>query len=56
MRTTYVLAALVAVQLGLGLTLAYLGLTPPAQVAHLTVASLLLGSETVLFLLARWSP
>ena len=48
------LAALVAVQIVLGVTLAYAGLTPPAQVAHLTLASLLLGSETVLFLLASW--
>jgi heme A synthase len=55
-RVTYVLAGLVAVQIGLGLTLAYLGLTPPAQIAHLTAASLLLGAETVLLLLARWWP
>jgi cytochrome c oxidase assembly protein subunit 15 len=54
--TMYVMVALVAAQLGLGLSLAYLGLTPPAQIAHLTAASLLLGAETVLFLLARWLP
>jgi heme a synthase len=55
-RTAYGMAALVVVQVALGLTLAYLGLTPLVQVAHLTAASLLLGAETVLFLLARWLP
>jgi heme a synthase len=55
-RTAYLMAALVAVQVALGLTLAYLGLTPSVQVAHLSAASLLLGAETVLFLLARWLP
>ena len=53
-RAAYAVAALVAVQIAIGLSLAYVGLTPPAQVAHLTAASLLLGAETVLFLLARW--
>ncbi len=47
---------LVVVQIGLGLSMAYAALTPPAQVAHLTVSSLLLGAQTVLFLLARWLP
>ena len=55
-RTAYALAALVAVQIAIGLSLAYVGLTPAAQVVHLTAASLLLGAETVLFLLARWLP
>jgi cytochrome c oxidase assembly protein subunit 15 len=55
-RTTYVMVALVAVQIGFGLSLAYIGLSPPAQIAHLTVASLLLGAETVLLLLSRWLP
>jgi cytochrome c oxidase assembly protein subunit 15 len=55
-RTTYVMVALVAVQLGLGLSLAYVGLTPAMQIAHLSAASLLLGTQTVLFLLARWLP
>jgi len=36
--------------------MAYVALTPAAQVAHLTVSSLLLGAETVLLLLARWLP
>jgi heme a synthase len=53
---TRLTAALVAAQIGLGMTMAYLTLTPPAQVAHLSGSSLLLGSETVLFLLARWLP
>jgi cytochrome c oxidase assembly protein subunit 15 len=55
-RTAYVMAALVVGQLALGITLAYLRLTPSAQIAHLSAASLLLGAETVLFLLARWLP
>jgi cytochrome c oxidase assembly protein subunit 15 len=54
--STYVMVGLVAAQLGLGLSLAYVGLTPPAQIAHLTVASLLLGAQTVILLLARWLP
>jgi heme A synthase len=55
-RTAYVMAALVVGQLALGITMAYLRLTPSAQIAHLSAASLLLGAETVLFLLARWLP
>jgi heme A synthase len=51
-----VLAAFVGVQVLLGASMAYLTLTPPAQVAHLTGSSLLLGAETVLLLLARWLP
>ena len=45
-RTTYVMVGLVLAQLALGLSLAYLGLTPPAQIAHLTAASLLLRDPT----------
>jgi cytochrome c oxidase assembly protein subunit 15 len=45
---------LVACQIVLGAWMAYVALTPPVQVAHLTTSSLLLGAETVLFLLARW--
>jgi cytochrome c oxidase assembly protein subunit 15 len=56
MRTTYVVVGIVFLQLLLGLSLAYIGLTPAAQIAHLTAASLLLGAETVMFLLARWLP
>jgi heme a synthase len=55
-RTAYVMIGLVVVQLALGIAMAYLRLTPAAQIAHLSAASLLLGAETVLFLLARWLP
>jgi cytochrome c oxidase assembly protein subunit 15 len=55
-RATLVVVALVGLQVLLGLTMAYLALTPPAQIAHLTASSLLLGAETVVLLLARWLP
>lgn len=55
-RIAYLTAVLVGVQIALGLTMAYLTLTPFAQVAHLSGSSLVLGAETVLFLLARWLP
>jgi cytochrome c oxidase assembly protein subunit 15 len=55
-RSTVVVIALVALQLVLGVSMAYLALTPVAQIAHLTGSSLLLGAETVVFLLARWLP
>ncbi len=55
-RAAFALAILVAVQIALGLTLAYMGLTPATQIAHLSGASLLLGAETVLLLLVRWLP
>jgi cytochrome c oxidase assembly protein subunit 15 len=55
-RSVNALTALVGAQIVLGLTMAYLALTPPAQVAHLTGSSLLLGAQTVVFLLARWLP
>jgi cytochrome c oxidase assembly protein subunit 15 len=48
--------ALVLAQIALGLVMAYIGLTPAAQVAHLTSSSLLLGAETVLLLLVWWHP
>jgi cytochrome c oxidase assembly protein subunit 15 len=53
-RAAYAMCGLVFVQVALGVSMAYVGLTPAAQVAHLTASSLLLGAETVLFLLARW--
>jgi cytochrome c oxidase assembly protein subunit 15 len=56
MRAAHVVAGLAVLQVAVGVSLAYVGLTPAAQVAHLTAASLLLGAETVLFLLARWLP
>jgi cytochrome c oxidase assembly protein subunit 15 len=55
-RAAFVMFSLVLVQVGLGVAMAYTGLTPPAQVAHLTASSLLLGAQTVLLLLARWLP
>jgi cytochrome c oxidase assembly protein subunit 15 len=55
-RTTLLLGAFVGLQVVFGASMAYLALTPVAQVAHLTGSSLLLGAETVLLLLARWLP
>lgn len=49
-----VMCGFVLVQVLVGASMAYFRLTPPLQVAHLTASSLLLGSQTVLFLLARW--
>lgn len=51
---TALMCGLVLLQVLVGAAMAYLRLTPPLQVAHLTASSLLLGSQTVLFLLARW--
>jgi cytochrome c oxidase assembly protein subunit 15 len=55
-RVTLVLGGLVGLQVLLGASMAYGALTPPAQVAHLSASSLLLGAQTVLLLLARWLP
>jgi cytochrome c oxidase assembly protein subunit 15 len=46
--------ALMVVQIGLGVVMAYMGLPPAAQVLHLAAASLLLGAQTVVLLLALW--
>jgi hypothetical protein len=43
-----------AVQIGLGVVMAYLALPPFAQVLHLSMASLLLGAQTIVLLLALW--
>lgn len=48
-----VVLALAVLQVGLGILMAYGALLPPAQVGHLTVASLMLGAETVLWLMSR---
>jgi cytochrome c oxidase assembly protein subunit 15 len=56
LQSASAIVALVLAQVGFGLWMAYVALTPAAQVAHLTVASLMLGAETVLLLLARWLP
>ena len=45
---------LTMLQIGLGVVMAYQALPPAAQVLHLTVASLLLGSQTIVLLLALW--
>jgi len=51
-RWSYAVLALAALQVTIGMLMAYGSLTPTAQVLHLTIASLLLGAETVLFLLS----
>ena len=53
-RWTYAAVGLAAAQVGLGLLLAYVALTPPVQVLHLTVASLLMGAQMVQLLIAWW--
>ena len=50
LRWAYVVVGLATLQVALGVTMAFVSLKPGAQVAHLTVASLLLGAETVLCL------
>ena len=49
-RWSFVALALAVLQVALGVTLAYSSLLPAAQVGHLTVASLLLGAETIVLL------
>ena len=49
-RWSFVVLALAILQVALGVVLAYGSLLPSAQVGHLTVASLLLGAETVVLL------
>jgi cytochrome c oxidase assembly protein subunit 15 len=56
MLAAYLMSGLAIAQILLGVTMAYVSLTPPLQVGHLTASSLLLGTQTVLFLLARWLP
>jgi hypothetical protein len=46
----YAVLALAVTQVALGALMAYGSLVPAAQVGHLTIASLLLGAETVLWL------
>jgi heme a synthase len=53
-RWTYAVVALAAMQIVLGVVLAYVALTPPFQVLHLTVASLLMGAQMVQLLVAWW--
>lgn len=56
MRAGWAVTIGAAAQIVVGLLLAYMSLPPAAQVAHLTVASLLLGAQTVLLLLTWWLP
>jgi cytochrome c oxidase assembly protein subunit 15 len=50
LRWSYLTLGLATLQVALGLSMGYVSLEPAAQVAHLTIASLLLGAETVLSL------
>jgi len=52
-KWSYVALGLAALQVALGVSLVYVSLAPATQVAHLTIASLLLGAETVLLLSPR---
>jgi cytochrome c oxidase assembly protein subunit 15 len=52
-RWAYVVTGIATLQVALGVAMAYVSLEPATQVGHLTVASLLLGAETVLLLLAK---
>jgi cytochrome c oxidase assembly protein subunit 15 len=53
LRWAAAVTVLAALQVVLGVAMAYVFLKPALQVAHLTVASLLLGAETVLLLQAK---
>ena len=55
-RWAYVVAGLATLQVAFGAVMAYVSLKPAIQVGHLTVASLLLGAETVLLLLGKTEP
>jgi hypothetical protein len=46
--------ALSALQIAIGVVLAFVALAPPFQVLHLTAASLLMGAQMVQLLVARW--
>jgi heme A synthase len=49
----YIVLALAGLQIAVGVYMAYGYLLPAAQVGHLTLSSLLLGAETVLWLKSR---
>lgn len=53
LRWSFVVVSLAVLQVVLGAVMAYGSLLPAAQVGHLSTASLLLGAETVLWLLVR---
>ena len=52
-RWSLVTLGLAATQIVVGVVMAYISLIPAAQVGHLAIASLLLGAETVLWLMSR---
>ena len=52
-RWSFVVLALALAQIAVGVLMAYVELIPAAQVAHLTLASLLLGAQTVVWLWSR---
>jgi cytochrome c oxidase assembly protein subunit 15 len=52
-RWAFMVLLLSIAQIIFGVVMAYGSLVPAAQIGHLTVASLLLGAETVLWLLSR---
>jgi cytochrome c oxidase assembly protein subunit 15 len=51
---TYTVVVFAALQVGLGVALAYVALAPAVQVLHLTLASLLMGAQMVQLLVACW--
>jgi cytochrome c oxidase assembly protein subunit 15 len=51
---TYAVVGLAALQIVVGVALAYVALAPPFQVLHLTVSSLLMGAQMVQLLVAYW--
>jgi len=53
LRWSWVSLGLAVLQVGLGVVMAYVTLLPAAQVLHLTVASLLLGAQTVVLLVVE---
>jgi cytochrome c oxidase assembly protein subunit 15 len=56
LRWSFVALGLAILQVALGIVMAYGSLLPAAQVGHLTVASLLLGALTVVWLLSWRQP
>ncbi len=53
-RWSWLVVVLAGTQILLGAVMAYVSLAPAAQVLHLTVASLLLGAQTVALLVTWW--
>jgi heme a synthase len=53
LRWAFVTLGLAAAQIAVGMVMAYVAVMPAAQVGHLSLASLLLGAETVWWLMSR---